>query len=307
MNLNKFKNKLLDDCNEQELIELFSFFQSNNKDLIKGIGDDCALCSSVHQSYDLVYTSDATIQDIHFKITDSPCGIGNKAIGRVLSDFAAMGAEPSWIIINLAIPKDYKAENLIKIYESMKKLLDGYDASIIGGDLTKSNNLSLNIFGAGKVLSNSAILRSGAVNNDLIWTTGKLGYPDENKHLNFIPKIKEGKWLRESGFITSMIDITDGLATDLKHLTMGKFGAILYKENLEKMTTSIKKILYNGEDYELLFTANANNTDELQLNWKKEFNNELFFLGRITNKLDNIYLDTKGNLELINKHGYQHF
>jgi len=307
MNLNNFKNKLLDDCNEQELIELFSFFQSNNKDLIKGIGDDCALCSPVHQSYDLVYTSDATIQDIHFIITDSPYGIGNKAVGRVLSDFAAMGAEPCWIIVNLAIPKDYKVDNLIKIYESMKKLLDGYNASIIGGDLTKSDNLSLNIFGAGKVLSNSAILRSGALNNDLIYTTGKLGYSDKNKHLNFIPKIKEGKWLRESGFITSMIDVTDGLATDLKHLTMSKLGAILYKENLEKMTTSIKEILYSGEDYELLFTVDANKANELCLKWNKEFNNELYYLGRITNTLDNIYLDTKGNLELINKHGYQHF
>ena len=307
MNLSNYKDKLLDDYSEQELIKLLSLFQSHDKNLVKGIGDDCAICCLSPSNYELVYTSDATIQDIHFNINTCPSRIGNKAIGRVLSDFAAMGAEPSWILINLAIPQSYKVSDLLQIYKKIKDSLDYHQASIIGGDLTKADKLSFNIFGAGKIPCGKAIYRSGAKVNDDIWCTGKLGNSIKGKHLDFRPKIQEGKWLRESGFVNSMIDITDGLATDLKHLLSDNLGALLYQKELKKMKSSIDKILYDGEDYELLFTTNLKDSKDLCYNWKKEFDMPLYFLGKITNTSNNIYLKNEKSLKLICKNGYQHF
>ena len=88
------------------------------------------------------YSCNIIIIDIHFNSDERPERIGNKAIGRVLSDFAAMGADPNWLLINLSLPENYKISDLKCIYSRIKIILDEYNSSIIGGDLTKSEKLS---------------------------------------------------------------------------------------------------------------------------------------------------------------------
>ena len=126
---------------------------------------------------------------------------------------------------------------------------------LVGGDLTEGGPLALHIFASGTLPHGTAILRSGLLNGDLIWTTGKLGGSALGKHLDFIPRVREGIWLRNSGWVHAMTDISDGLATDLKHMIeIEKLGATLEVSVLEKMS-SLDQSLYDGEYFELLFTT----------------------------------------------------
>lgn len=302
---NHINNKLLvKDFTEDEIINILSYYQTDRKGLIKGIGDDCAVCETEGIDHHVVYTSDATIEDIHFKDGEIPERIGNKAIGRVLSDLAAMGAEPNWFIINLSLPKNYKIADLKSIYSRIKIVLDEYDSSIIGGDLSKSKKLAFNIFGVGKIKKNKPVFRNNVNANEMIWCTGQLGHSLSGRHLDFKPRIQEGKWLSEYGHAKSMIDITDGLIKDLDRLLKNKYGAILYEDTLKKMS-SLNNVLYSGEDYELLFTSSTDPSMLLH-SWKNLFSCELTCIGYTTDRL-NIYLKNDKKINLVEIRGFQHF
>lgn len=305
MSLNK-ENKI-SDYSEKEIIELISSSNNNNDYVVKGIGDDCAVCKFSNDDYDHVYTSDATIEGIHFKNSDDCELIGSKAVGRVLSDLASMGSKPVSILVNIVISENYSVNNLQRIYSGIYSLLNSFNVSLIGGDLTSGKNLSLHIFGIGILPKGSAIYRCGAKIGDMIWSTGKLGKSFLGKHLSFTPRVYEGIWLRESGFVNSMIDISDGLATDLRYLIEpSNLGAFLYKDNLNIMS-SVNNVLYDGEDYELLFTTSRKYSLDLQNKWNKSFDTKLWNIGEITDKSNCLYLKSSDQLTLITKDGYQHF
>ena len=298
-------NKLLiKDFKEDEITDILSSYQSSRNNLIKGIGDDCAVVNNENNDECSVYTSDATIEGVHFNFGESPERIGNKAIGRVLSDFAAMGAKPRWILINLSIPQNYKMDDLKNIYSSIQNKLDQYECSIVGGDLTKSDILGFNIFGAGIAKYQNIIYRDNVNINQKIWCTGQLGLSAYGKHLDFSPRVEEGLWLSKFCHAKSMIDITDGLVIDLNRLLNNKFGAILYADALEGMS-NIENVLYNGEDYELLFTSSSL-PDDLLNSWKQKFSCELTCIGHVIEK-SNIYLKSDRGINLLEVKGYEHF
>ena len=298
---NKF---LIKDFKEDEITDILSSYQSSRNNLIKGIGDDCAVVNNENNDEYSVYTSDATIEGVHFNFGESPERIGNKAIGRVLSDFAAMGARPRWVLINLSIPQNYKMDDLKNIYSSIQNKLDQYECSIVGGDLNKSKILGFNIFGAGIARYQNIIYRDNVNINQKIWCTGQLGLSTYGKHLDFPSRVEEGLWLSEFCHAKSMIDITDGLVIDLNRLLNNKFGAILYADALEKMS-NIENVLYNGEDYELLFTSSSL-PDVLLNSWKQKFSCELTCIGHVIEK-SNIYLKSDRGINLLEVKGYEHF
>ena len=143
----------------------------------------------------------------------------------------------------------------------------------------------------------------------MIWCTGQLGHSSNGRHLDFKPRIQEGKWLSEYGHAKSMIDITDGLVKDLDRLLNNNYGAILYEDILKKMS-NINNVLYNGEDYNLnniekIFTSSSN-PNILLNNWEKNFSCELNCIGHITDRL-NIYLKNDNKVNLLEVKGFQHF
>ena len=185
---------------------------------LKAVGDDCAVLPMSDQ-YDLVLTSDPLIQNVHFTPDATPEQIGHKAVCRVLSDFAAMGAEPQYLLVNVVAPPEQTFQTLEKIYAEFSNVWKKFGAEIVGGDLAQGPTLELHVFGVGRVPKGTALLRSGAEPGDLIYVTGPLGRSQRSgKHLTFEPRIEWGKQLRESGVVTSMMDISDGLATDLRHI-----------------------------------------------------------------------------------------
>ncbi|MBI9020792.1 MAG: thiamine-monophosphate kinase [Verrucomicrobia bacterium] len=222
---------------------------------LKAVGDDCAVLP-LDDIYDLVLTSDPLIRNVHFTAEATPEQIGHKAVCRVLSDFAAMGAEPQYLLVNVVAPPEQDFQTLEKIYAEFSNLWKTYGAEVVGGDLAQGPTLELHVFGVGRVPKGTALLRSGAKPGDRIYVTGPLGGSQASgKHLSFEPRLEWAKALRESGLVTSMMDISDGLATDLRHILKASGVGSMLDGSLIPCNGTLEQALYDGEDFELLFTA----------------------------------------------------
>ena len=151
--------------------------------------------------------------------------------------------------------------------------------TLIGGDLSEGSTFGLHLFATGHLPGGKAVYRKGARVGDIIWCTGALGGSRTGKHLDFIPRIPEGVWLRESGLVNSMMDVTDGLAQDMAHLCGASgVGARIDGAVLEEMS-SIHAALYDGEDFELLFTSGAVHQESLCAKWTETFKEPLWQVG----------------------------
>jgi len=270
---------------------------------LKAVGDDCAVLP-LDAHYDLVLTSDPLISGVHFTPGTDPEQIGWKAAARVLSDFAAMGADPQYLLINLVAPPEQDFQTLEKIYAGVSKLRKLFDVDLVGGDLAQGPVLELHVFGVGRVPKGKALLRSGAHSGDIIYVTGPLGGSFESgKHLNFMPRIKEAKWLRQSGVVRSMMDISDGLATDLRHiLKASKVGAALDSSAIPK-TKTVEQALFDGEDFELIFTVHAEDAGAFDFQCLEDMEQKFQRIGTITDQSEILTLDGV----VLERKAFEHF
>ena len=281
---------------------------------LKAVGDDCAVLP-LDAHYDLVLTSDPLIQGVHFTPGTDPEAIGWKAAARVLSDFAAMGADPQYLLINLVAPPEQDFQTLEKIYAGVSKLRKLFNVDLVGGDLAQGPTLELHVFGVGRVPKGKALLRSGARPGDIIYVTGPLGGSlASGKHLTFMPRLKEAKWFRQTGLVRSMMDISDGLATDLRHiLKASKVGAELNGAAIPK-TGTLEQALFDGEDFELLFTVHAEDADAFDFQCLEDLEQKfpaslacaskrLARIGKITDQPEMILLDGM----VLERKAYEHF
>lgn len=247
----------------------------HRKDVVLGIGDDGAVVN-IPEGQQLVITMDTLVSGIHFLPSWSASDIAYKSLAVNLSDLAAMGAEPAWALMSLSMPE--ADEKWLDLFcEGFYKLAKKFDLQLIGGDISRGP-LVITLTLHGFVPIGQAIKRSEAKPGDLIYVTGDLGeaglalqmernlLPKDTSILTSLknpkPRIQEGLALR--GIANSMIDISDGLAADLGHiLEESRVGAII-DENKIPIAPSILKYhspqdalelaLYNGDDYELVFT-----------------------------------------------------
>ena len=258
---------------------------------LKAVGDDCAVLP-LDAHYDLVLTSDPLISGVHFTPGTDPEQIGWKAAARVLSDFAAMGADPQYLLINLVAPPEQDFQTLEKIYEGVSKVRKLFDVDLVGGDLSQGPTLELHVFGVGRVPKGAALLRSGAHVGDILYVTGPLGGSfSSGKHLTFMPRIKESKWMRQSSFVRCMMDISDGLATDLRHiLKASRVGADIVSANLP-MVGTVEQALFDGEDFELLFTVRAEDADAFDFQCLEDLDQQFPRIGKITAQPDVLTFD----------------
>jgi thiamine-monophosphate kinase len=270
---------------------------------LKAVGDDCAVLP-LDAHYDLVLTSDPLIQGVHFAPGTDPEAIGWKAAARVLSDFAAMGADPQYLLINLVAPPEQDFQTLEEIYAGVSKVRKLFDVDLVGGDLAQGPTLELHVFGVGRVAKGKALLRSGARPGDVIYVSGPLGGSfASGKHLNFMPRIKEAKWLRQSGFVRCMMDISDGLATDLRHiLKVSKVGADIVSEKVPKVGT-LDQAMFDGEDFELLFTVRAEDVDDFDFQCLEDLDQQFLRIGTITDQPEVLTLDGA----VLERKAFEHF
>jgi len=262
------------------------------------------------------------VEGIHFTRETPPEKIGRKALARCLSDIAAMAGTPTAALVTIALPKDFDAEFVAKIYDGLNALAGKFGVAIVGGETTTNpERILISIALLGTVPRGGQILRGGAKVGDAIFVTGELGGSLTEKHLNFEPRLAEARWLAEHFHVHAMLDLSDGLAGDLRHiLNASKVGAEILKSAIPvsraaklraKENPAAKPAalaaLTDGEDFELLFTVASQDAVKLLDAWKKQFPAlKLSCVGKIVAG-EGITIRDKTGAQKLGAHGYVHF
>jgi len=251
--------------------------------ILKGIGDDCAVLRLL-PGRDSLVTTDFTLEGIHFRRDwHSPESVGHRCLARGLSDIAAMGGEPVAAFLSLALPRNLPQSWVGRFARSLISLAEKYGVTLAGGDTAESpNGILADLIVVGSVPKGKSVLRSEARVGDRVFVTGELGGSwaaivrmmatrkkvnprDYRRHFFPEPRVEVGRVLREKRFASSMIDLSDGLSTDLAHICKESgVGAELNAVNIPRAhvgkparEVDLDLALHGGEDYELLFTAPA--------------------------------------------------
>lgn len=266
---------------EFDLIERFFKNKGHQrKDVVIGVGDDCAVMT-VPNNQQLAVTTDTLVEGVHF-LADTPArSVAYKAVAVNLSDLAAMGAEPSWVSMSLSVPS-IDEDWMQAFADGFYQLLEYYDVQLVGGD-TVNGPLSITLTAHGFIPPENQITRSGAKSGDWVYVTGTLGDAGAglallqsdvdirgeqhqylvNRHLYPTPRVMAGTVLRR--IANACIDVSDGLMADIRHIqTLSNVGARLFIEKLPLsnqlvdifgMDEARSLALGAGDDYELLFTV----------------------------------------------------
>jgi thiamine-monophosphate kinase len=268
--------------NEDQLIPLLTRAWKNNSRVRAGVGDDCAVIQDCHPRHCLLLKTDAIVEGRHFTRQTPPQLIGRKALARVLSDFAAMGGTPQYALVTLGLPSSYPTARIQKIYAGLTRLAERYKVNLVGGETTRTLELILSISALGETRGHAPILRSGAKAGDHLYVTGNLGKTQTRKHLHFIPRLAEGHWLAQHKIASAMMDLSDGLGTDLPRLArQSKVGYTVETAHLPLTRGATwQQACSDGEDYELLFTVPSKKDGILRRTWP--FRTKLTRIGQIT-------------------------
>ncbi len=308
--------------NEFQLIERLRPLLASSDMVRTGAGDDCAVLDIGLPDRDVLFKTDAVVETVHFTKDAPPEKVGHKALARCLSDVAAMGGTPTAALVTLGLPLEFDPGYVERLYQGMNDLARAFQVAVPGGETTRNpGGIFISISLLGLVKKGRAVLRSGARVGDAIFVTGELGGSLAGKHLDFTPRVAEGQWLAENFQIHSMIDVSDGLAGDLRHLLgHGHVGAELLSDaipitraaRLQARSESAAKppllaALTDGEDFELLLTIASKDAVKLLDAWKARFPAlKLSCIGRIT-KNPGVRLQDQNGVKNLSMHGYTHF
>lgn len=326
---------LIDDLGEEGLIEVMrDLFSTGGDDVLLGIGDDAAVICA--PDTEQAWTTDMILEGVHFQPGwQSSYELGRKSMQVNLSDLAAMGAEPGYAFLSLAIPSGYEVDEIVEVCRGIKDAADEHGVVIAGGNTAASlSGLIINITLGGAV-SGKAVRRSGATSGDDILVTGTLGdaaaglllfltgavdpYPRlRQAFISPEARVTAGRAVSESGG-TAMTDISDGLATDLRHIcsesAVGSrvdLAALPISLELEQACRSlgwdpVELALTGGEDYELLFTAPAGKREQI-VAAVADAGISATVIGTVSDAVDGLVLvDAQGMERPLSAKGFEHF
>jgi thiamine-monophosphate kinase len=255
------------------------------RDVIAGAGDDCAVVAVPGDRLVLLKT-DCVVEGVHFWPNEKPVAVGWKAMMRTLSDFAAMSGLPHYALVTLISPADREARWMTQLYRGLRRAGDRFDVAIVGGETSATKgSLMVSISAIGSVEKDRWVGRSGGKAGDVLFVTGKLGGSGKGRHLKFVPRIDESRWLTKHYGIHAMMDLSDGLGADLPRLARASGVGFEIDEFAipRGRGCSITQAINDGEDYELLFALSPNEIAALVKNWQKKFPNlPLTAIGRLT-------------------------
>ncbi len=322
---------------ERDLISTIAQeFSATAHDLIKGIGDDCAVFKKNGKDCWLIST-DLLVEKSHFNLDwQSPFLLGRKSIAVNLSDIAAMGATPRFVLLSIELPRYISDIWLTEFRSGVKNILEEFDCLLIGGDTTSGNQLTISVSIIGFASTELIVYRSGAIAGHDIYVSGQLGDSAAGlellqkglkknadcqqvilSHLDPQPQIRAGRALAESHAVSAMQDISDGLSTDISHICKeSRVGAIIEEKYLPYTSTftelcqkyQLNKrslILHGGEDYQLVFTADKSNRTAIK-NISRIIDQPFYRVGFITEK-PGVYLLTEEKRQIdIQFKGFEH-
>ncbi len=290
-----------------------------------GSGDDCALIDKKSLSENVYATVDSVIAGRHFDLSTPAELVAEKLLKRNISDIAAMGARPE-SALSCAIVSDNLSLSWLETFtKSLAETARSYGIKIVGGDFSSAGvdnffSMSLTLLGSSDL---PALLRASADEGEYIYCTGELGYSYlSGKHLTFEPKLRQGQWLAQwncngADFakITSCTDISDGLAFDIENILSRNTKAVIsyLPQNQWQGKTSVDESLCGGEDYELLFSLSATESQatEFENAYFEKFSEPVYRIGIVQKKElseeSSLYLNLEGSLSAFTKRGFEHF
>ena len=287
-------------------------------------GDDCTVLG-IGGGESLLFTADLLNEGVHFlRRATSARELGGKALAVNLSDIAAMGGRPVATLLSLALPPDAGETWAEEFMEGYRALSERYGVALVGGDTTRSGQgITINVTAIGRAPLSCIKRRSAARPGDVLFTTGALGAsgaglrdllagrldtPAAVEHRNPRPQVEEGLWLGMRREVHAMMDLSDGLASDLRHiLDRSGVGAEVLLERVPVAEGSdLQTAACGGEDYKLLLTADAEGAGQLADEFLKRFGSPLHPLGRITDTRELVWLQN-GNPVPLDWHGFTHY
>ena len=235
--------------------------------VVVGIGDDCAVFRPSASREDLIFTTDMTIERVHFlRETHPPEAVGWKTLARGLSDIAAMGGVPRFCLLSLALAPWTDQGWVDRFYRELLRLARQENVTLAGGDLARAEQVTADIVVCGSVPRGKALRRDGARPGDQVFVSGRLGGSALGletrrgaawaRHLRPEPRLALGRYVREKLRATACMDLSDGLSIDLHRLCMASgCSAELDGTIPVQRGATLAQALDGGEDYELLFTV----------------------------------------------------
>ena len=265
----------LGDLGEDQLLnQLLPRLPLKKKAVVVAPGDDCAVVETQDRRKLLVLKTDCIVEGVHFSQATNALDVGWKAMMRPLSDFAATSAVPQFALITLMAPEQTELAWVKELYRGLRRAAKRFEVSIVGGETSSTSGpISISTSVAGFVERGRAISRRGGKAGDDLFVTGRLGGALRQKHLKFIPRIVESRWLTKNFSIHAMMDLSDGLGADLPRFARAsKVGFDIQLENLPVARgATIDNAISEGEDYELLFAVSPRDRNRLERKWRRNF------------------------------------
>lgn len=300
---------------------LFATLPNNG---FEGIGDDCAVLP-LSGGEALVFTSDLLTEGVHFlRPATSARELGGKSLAVNLSDVAAMGARPVATLLSIALPREAADNWALEFIEGYRALSERFATPLVGGDTTRSESgITINVTAIGRCPLTHLKRRRDARPGDRIFVAGELGAsgsglqeilagcldtPLAATHRNPQPQVNEGIWLGSRPEVHAMMDLSDGLASDLRHiLDESTCGAEIDLERIPVAAGSdLRTAVCGGEDYKLLFTAAPEAAERLTAAFRAQFGTPLYPVGRITANGGTVWL-REGTPVPLDWHGFTHY
>jgi thiamine-monophosphate kinase len=312
---------------EKSLIARIRARAHRRRGVAVGIGDDCAILQ-VPDGHEMLVTTDFSLEGVHFRRDwHPPEVVGHRCLARGLSDIAAVGGEPIAAFLSLALPRNVSQGWVDRFLKGLLKLADAFKVSLAGGDTAQSRgDVLADIVIIGSAPKGQAIRRSGARPGDIIYVTGGLGgsaatldllssgrklrHRDFPQHFHPVPRIEAGRFLRRRKLASAMIDISDGLSTDLGHICdESGVGAEIQSEALPRAIigtpsrpVDLSFALHGGDDYELLFTVRPDRSIPARIEGVP-----VTQIGQITHGQKIVLLDQQGIAHRLRPQGWEHF
>ena len=314
-------------------------FQTQHPRIIKSIGDDASV-TAITEKRCLLLTIDSLVEGVHFeRAYMPPYYLGRKAVSVSVSDIAAMGGTPLFLLTAMNLPEDTEFELVEELYRGIKDSTTEYGMHLVGGNTSRADCLSITTTVVGEAERPKVAYRAGARPGDVIHITGTPGdsalgleiLKEEGlaavekascrkvvlKHLNPVARVGPARALAERGLVSAMVDASDGLLRDLGHLIeQSNTGAIIeceriplsqeMKDHTETREHKLKLVLTGGEDYELIFTSPPGKREDILL-VARRFDITITPIGTITEKRGIKVLDRGKELRIDTRQGYQHF